>query len=419
MPPPANMSFLELMEGVGKGHRALASIPGAQRMPLIARQQQVGMKPAEVVEQYNKLGAFGKTESGEPVRAVLSARMDRDLDKIRRGGMPHDGLIRLYPESKVPKKLEDASVPEMTRSPQVSWSPGATTRSTQPMTQAYEQRMRDTQYGRGWSSFGPPPEMLEMYAMNVKPYARTPQWYSNLPSKGKELYSLAYDLMRAQGLGNTAPGLTDVNKARRLGNVASHALGHGDTGFIVPFSEPGHGFSHLGESPSLFGYTLGDITGEEKYLNYMLSKWKDKDKRKHGEELYQQAQALLTPDFLKASDDAILGTLLTREAQLAGVYGPPTGTPGSFSRLRQVMPYDTGALRAIAEPQVTANPGELAGAFGPATLGRQSTTEMLIRSIMSGMDPEDVIEETLKVAPPGSFRNRYAKGGLASAALLD
>jgi hypothetical protein len=59
------------MQGVGRGHRAIAATPDAQRIPLAMRQAQKNMLPAEVVEQYNKAGIFGKTTTGEPIRATM------------------------------------------------------------------------------------------------------------------------------------------------------------------------------------------------------------------------------------------------------------------------------------------------------------------------------------------------------------
>jgi hypothetical protein len=83
-----------------------------------------------------------------------------------------------------------------------------------------------------------------------------------------------------------------------------------------------------------------------------------------------------------------------------------------------VRPYEDAQLKQIAEPQVLAHPQDLAGAFGPTTLGRQATTEALIRGMLKGYDPEEIVERLIKEAPPGSYKNRYKKGGLAHAAVI-
>jgi L-alanine-DL-glutamate epimerase-like enolase superfamily enzyme len=56
--------------------------------------------------------------------------------------------------------------------------------------------------------------------------------------------------------------------------------------------------------------------------------------------------------------------------------------------------------------------------MGPATLGRQATTEALIRGMLKGYDPDEIVERLLQDAPPGGYKNRYKKGGLAHAAVI-
>jgi hypothetical protein len=57
--------------------------------------------------------------------------------------------------------------------------------------------------------------------------------------------------------------------------------------------------------------------------------------------------------------------------------------------------------------------------MGPTTLGRQATTEALIRGMLKGYNPDEIVERLMQEAPPGGFKNRYAKGGLAHAAIDD
>ena len=264
----------------------------------------------------------------------------------------------------------------------------------------------------------PDPVMTELYAMDVKPDGygmRDPSaaWWKSLPAKGKELYALAYDMMRAQGHGNAASHLTDVNQARRLGNVASHSLGHGDLRFISPVEEMGH---MPGMSGQLFASPVQAAHAEDYYLKKLFGGPGMVANRKT-DEFMNAASDLRTPDFLSMTPEQTIGTLLTREAQLAGAYGPGTGTASPL-RFSQVRPHENALLKNLAEPHVTTNPGRIEGAMGPATLGRQATTEALIRGMLKGYDPDEIVQRLLEDAPPGGFKNRYKKGGLAHAAVI-
>ena len=421
MPPIKNLSFADLMQGVGKGHRAIAATPGAQRIPLGMRQAQSGMLPAEVLEQYNKAGIFGKTASGEPIRGTMSSVNE---GAVQRGYMPSTGKVRLDPESKAPKTIDEAHARGI--HPNITWTNALMDKVKTPMGYSLEDFMnkaaaRDPNFNQARLQFGsdmPNPTMTDLYAMDVKPGTyglRDPDsaWWKNLPAKGKEMYALAYDMMRAQGHGNFASHLTDVNQTRRLGNVASHSLGHGNLGFIAPVEEVAYS---PGMSGQLFSMPVQASHSEDYYLKKLFG-GPGLNANKKTDELMDAALDLRTPDFLKMSPDQTIGTLLTREAQMSGAYGPGTGTASPL-RVSQVRPYEDVQLKQIAEPQVLAHPQDLAGAFGPTTLGRQATTEALIRGMLKGYDPEEIVERLIKEAPPGSYKNRYKKGGLAHAAVI-
>jgi len=401
------------MEGVGRGHRAIALTPDAQRIPLAMRQAQKNMLPAEVVEQYNKAGIFGKTTTGEPIRATMSSTNE---DAVKQGFMPRTGKLRLDPESKAPKDIDQAHAPGSY--PNITWNYGRARAGKEDLGYGLEKlmeqaAMRDPRR----TSLTPDPVMTELYAMDVKPDGygmRDPSaaWWKNLPAKGKEMYALAYDMMRAQGHGNVASHLTDVNQARRLGNVASHSLGHGNLGFISPVEEMGH---MPGMSGQLFASPVQAAHAEDYYLKKLLGGPGMVANRKT-DEFMDAAADLRTPDFLAMTPDQTVGTLLTREAQLAGAYGPGTGSASPL-RFSQVRPHENALLKNLAEPQVIANPGRIEGAMGPATLGRQATTEAMIRGMLKGYDPDEIVQRLLQDAPPGGYKNRYKKGGLAHAAV--
>lgn len=418
--PSKALSLLDLMRGVGAGHRALAALPGNQRIPLEMRAAQKGMLPGAVVDQYNDAGVFGKTLSGEPIRATMTSS---NQDAVKRGYMPHSGRIRLDPESKVPKDLDEAHASGVY--PALSWYPSQVRPQKELLgselfTRAQNAAQADPRYQAAMrqplSTSMPSPIMTDINAMDVKPegYRMDPDlmWWKNLPAKGKEMYALAYDMHRAQGHGNAAGTLTDVNKARRLGNVASHSLGHGDTGFISPVMEMGY---DPGASTQLFNYSVNSPQAEGRYLETLFS-GKGMKPNEQTRSLMDEALKLQTPDIGRMSPDETLGMLLLREAQLAGAYGP---AGHSQLRFNQVRPYDNAGLKALAEPHVLSNQHTIEGAMGPATLGRQGTTEAIVRGIIQGVEPEDVLKMLLDQAPSGGFKNRYKEGGLAHAAVID
>jgi hypothetical protein len=380
------------------------------------RQAQKNMIPSEVVEQYNNAGLFGKTKSGEPIRATMAAPYGRPRDAVERGYMPSTGRIRLDPESKAPKSADAAGAPGVY--PYISWDEGLARPGKELLGSELARRMKMYEMSNPLATASMPrAEMLEFNAMDVKPGANVSPanaWWLDLPAKGKELYSLGYDASRAAGHGNVASMLTDVNNVRRLGNVASHSLGHGDTGFISPLQELGYDTFNPGRSSQLFHESMGPGSGEKQYLLKLLSDPGFKRTRET-DRLLDEAMGLHTEAFNKMSPDEILGMLLLREAQLAGTYGPSTGT-GSALRISQVKPHEAELLKNVALPEVLANPGKLFGAFGPATLGRQGTTEAMVRGMMQGHEPKEISEALLRAGDPEDYRNRYAKGGLAHAA---
>lgn len=420
MPPP--LSFLDLMGGVGRGHRVLAALPGAQRVSPAMRQAQKNMIPGEIVEQANNAQMFGRTKSGEPIRATMAAPYGSNRDAVERGQMPSSGRIRLDPESKAPKDADAAGASGVY--PYISWYEGLARPGKELLGSELARRMKLHEMTNPMATASMPrAEMLEFNAMDVKPDASVSPadaWWLDLPAKGKELYSLGYDALRAAGHGNVASMLTGVNDVRRLGNVASHSLGHGDTGFISPLQEHGYDYANPGRSSQLFSEPK--VAHPDKERAYLMSLFGKDNYGGRSKDLVDPAYGLRTPDFIGMTPDEILGTILTREGQLSAVYGP--AIPGhaildfaSPFRYKQARPHDDVLLKSIAEPGVLANPGRLSGAFGPATLGRQATTELLIRGmLLKGYEPEGIAKLIVEDAAPGSFRNRYAKGGLAHAA---
>lgn len=406
-PPGAPRSFADLMGPVGQVHRELGKLPGAQRVDPAFRAQQANMLPGEILEEYNRQRLFGTTASGEPIRGTLGSQILRSQEDIRKGRLPEQGHLRLDPESKA-KQLED---PDYAGAPGIfprmafyadDVSPGHTFHAD------VQRRMREAAQNRPGVR---DPKMLDINSMSVTPYT-SGNWWDDVPSKGKEMYGALYDMIRASGHGNMAATLTPVNQARRLGNVASHSMGHGDLRFIGPVNEyPGHMPGSSSYSPQLFSQYVRDPRLESEWLETMFGK-----PRRGRPDLHKEALALTPKDLLNFDDDEILGLLLTREAQLSGVYGPAskTSSPVLFGRTG-LRADDTSALRNATREGVLANKGDIRGAFGPHSVGRQLTTEETIQRVMRGESPDEIAADIIQRAPVDAYRGRYKKGGLVAA----
>lgn len=394
-------SFSDYIQGVAKVHKDIATIPGAQRIDPKLREAQAAMNPQQVLQQYNENQVFGTTAKGEPLRGVIQDRSAKASNhqsnyKTHTGlDLPDKGRFMLFPESKLPADLDAGTylVPQMDFYKKLPYADDAehAARLAQLLTAQTNPRAFD-------------PRMFNIYAMAVKPPLQTGHWTEGLPSKGKEMYGALYDMMRAGGHGNFADTLTPINSVRRLGNVGSHAIGHGNFGYISPIDES------IGFTTGLPGFKLRGDPYESDYLESLfLTGLHPKNM-----DVVNDINRISPKDLMRLSDDEKLGLLYLREAQLSGAYGPAT-QGGQLTRLSEVSPTDISTLRGIAEPHVLASPNRLPGAFGPATLGRQVTTEAIIRRMMKGESPEEISNQLLRNAPEGGFKGRYAKGGLASA----
>ena len=398
-------TYEDLMTTVGQVHKEIAQLPNAQRFDPKARAQQKLMIPGEVLEQYNNMNMFGTTPQGVPIRGVLGARganKDAGMRSIKAGHLPSEGHLMLFPENALPANLEEASLPRT--APHLFFSPSYTgDPSTMKMTGEIGRRMADN--ARRVPGVRDP-QMYDINAMEVKPQSFATNWWTDLPSKGKELYGALYDLIRAGGQGNTANTLTDINIARRLGNVGSHAIGHGDFGFITPVNEKMYSGDTEGWSNQLFTKPVRrrNLSDEFAYLHSVL-----------GDKHAQSAQALSPGQLIDFNPDAQLGTLMTREGQLSGVYGPRDMRTPTGERLGLIEPHDQGTLRNLAAPWIQRGSGGVESAIGPATMGRQITTEAAIAGAREGKTAQEIAAELIGNADPSGFMNRYARGGLVAA----
>jgi hypothetical protein len=384
-------------------HKEIAKLPGVQRIDPLFRAQQSKMLPKEILDKYSDLGYFGTTTKGEPIRGTLATRGD-DIarEEVRKGRLPKRGFIRLDPESKVPRDPDTAAA--LGSYPSMSWYDEDVSRG-KDMYSYLAARMQQAASKRPGVR---DPRMLEINAMDVRPSSSG--WWQDVPSKGKDMYAALYDMIRASGHGNMAETLTDVNKVRRLGNVASHGIGHGDLGFIGPINEYKSWGSGESFSPQLFNQYVDSPGAEQLWLSEMFAH------PYKGPDLGKQALDLTPRDVALMTDDEKLGLLFTREAQLSGVHGPYAmrDNPVRY-RWSPLKSDDTSGLRNAASAAIQANPGSLSGAFGPHTLGRELTTEETITRLLRGESPEEISTDMIQRAPIDAYRGRYRTGGLVAA----
>ena len=405
--PKSSMSLADLMGSVTAVHKKLAALPGTARIDADFRRSTANMNARDVVEAYNNRGVFGKTASGEPIRATMSTNTPRYRPIVEKGRMPLDGFIRLDPESKAPTSMDAGARTD--RAPEISWLADMVS-SRRPLTKSFQDRIKAgfNDPSRPYD----PPTMLEFFSMDVVPRRQSfthKEWYHDVPGKGKEMYALAYDLDRAAGHGNSIEQLTPVNKPRRLGNVLSSGMAHGNLGGIVPFDEAAYS-SGVSAIPQL--QTVGNAGKESDWARMLL----DPDSRQAFSELGTKNRP--GADLASWSDDQLMGLMFTREAQLAAAAGPQSGSRLAPLRILDpdVSVDDPASLARIALPDVQKYPGTLRGAFGPSTIGRQMTTEeTLARLIREGVTPDEIVEDMIKRAPEGGYKGRYRKGGLVAA----
>ena len=392
-------SMKDYLEGIAQVHKDIAAVPGAQRIDPKLREAQAAMNPKQVLEQYNENQLFGKTPSGEPLRGVIQDKSSRDYVLHTGSDLPDKGKFLLFPESKVPRDLSAG----LYIGPQMDFYKKYAAKDDAEHAHYLQKLMSGQNNPRAID-----PRMYSIYAMNVNPsVSGSGHWSEGLRSRGKEMYGALYDMMRAGGHGNFADVLTPVNTVRRLGNVGSHAIGHGNLGFISPIDES------LGYTTQLPGFKFrGGPDIESEYLDSLFLT----SLRPNNAKVVADISKVGPRQLAALSDDQRLGLLYLREAQLTGGHGPSTAG-GQLTRLYELEPHDIKGLTKLAEPYVTGHPGDLPGAFGPSTIGRQVTTENVVRAMMMGHTPEEITYDLLKRDPEGGlgFKGRYAKGGLASA----
>lgn len=394
------LSKEDLLQKLGQVHRGLSSTEGAKKIPAEMAEAQKKMGPLEIVEDYNKRQMFGKTAKGEPIRAAVVP--NPKFPKTEPGRLPEDMGVALYPESHIGSTGMPRDEGNYLGGMGMSRIMGLDNPDIRmfPMIEGmYENMMRSP---KGTRRPGEAPSLYEIESTEA------------LPRTGGTQYQMMYDMLRAQDDINRATTLSDVNKLRRLGNVMSYGLRHGDYANIAPVSEltKGRGksvSSQLFDRPATGGEGTYFDKAEKKYLNDLLPP-----------HLRVPIESTVPADIAKMSADEITGLLALREAQMAGTYGPLAHGTRERREVGESIGRisDVDFLRSIAEPALWKYKREplafdIEGGIGPNVLGRQLTTENAISRILRGEDPESILADLEQAARVRgqNFKGRYKDGG--------
>lgn len=386
-----SMSFHDLMEGVGRGHKALAAVPGAQRIPGAARQIRPNEMPLEVLQRMADQGLF-KTQQGEVIKPQVRAKA-HPLQKteeaqraMNRGEMPLAGTIEFKtPGNTFLGEIDFRSKPAS----QFADNPG--------QTAMFEQM---------GATMGRP---VRAYGLDT----------SIMPKgMGREGYAAILDMIRAGGDINVIDTLTGVNQMRRPGNIMSYGLAHGDYRGVPLFP----GFTNIDPLP-FAGTGVGGpprFNAEEEAIRRLVLERGGRD----------TAQALDARTAERYSDDAKTGLLALKEMAMAKAHGSmdPADLGGEFGKhfvFREANPMDPDQLRYYADKMRKSGTGaSINDSFGPhrgfgtGLIGRVGTTEALLGGLQTGATTEEIIEQLLRYkGAEEALQGRYAKGGLASAAI--
>lgn len=381
MPPapkkvPSSLSFHDLMEGVGRGHKVLQMSPGAARIPNAERVLRPNELPLEVLERYYNKGYLVNPKGERLKPQVVSTSLNPSAAKkaMDKGQLPDDGKIMFED----PRGMVEPSE-----------SIGFHARDPSDFS---DNPMQELMYRNQKSGF---------FGGKPSPYSLTT---TGMPAGlGKSAYAMIYDALRAGKHLNAVDILTSANQLRRPGNVMSSGLAHGDYEHLPLFQDD----SNINPFYSTLSGQRGDW--EEKALKSLLGPGNR----------YDTATALGTRDTLRYSPEAQTGLLALREAQLARSHGIVGVYDDSI--FDHANPMDLDALKQYAEAarQGGAQPGNYFGssrAFGPGLLGRAGSTEAFMSGIERGLTPEDIARKLLE--QPGAeeaLRGRYRKGGLVAA----
>jgi hypothetical protein len=384
--PGKALTFLDLMGQVGAGTRAIANLPGAKRIPESFAKAQRGMTPAEVIEQYNKAQMFGKDPTTGEVRQLQQTpKLPDPFNSLSVSDRARMVQGKLPLERGVKQRVYNPSSPYTTLS-EFSLYPdrdivfGGST--PEELYHLMYNRAEDAQARR------PVPDEVGVYDIGALDAGE---------GMGAMQYAALYDQLRAAGAFSGPTALTDINELRRLGNVMSYGLRHGDYENIAPV------ISRMNRSPQLFS--------RAENADWMARPMMEVLQQGRGDPLFEQAVALRPQHMTQMTPDQITGTLGFKESQLTRIAGPVREPvmlePGDLFELRHL------AIPALTDP----NAYGIQRGIGPNTLGRAATVEQLIEKILAGRTGEEAAEEILNQSKrrgmnlEEGYKGRYKDGG--------
>jgi|GEM_PF-2413786 len=385
--PSKALTFLDLMNQVGAGTRMIANIPGAKRIPESFARAQKGLSPDEIIEQYNMKEMFGRDQKTGVVRLLTqspgyssSSLPANDRARMARGKLPL--------ESKITQQVVDPSNPRNILS-QFELKP-----DRDLATGSYADELYRRMYDRAENAQRAKivPDDVGVYDIGALNAGRL-----GGEGFGAMQYAALYDQLRAAGAFSGPTGLTDINELRRLGNVMSYGLRHGDYENIAPV------VSAWGRSPQLFH--------RAEQTDWLARPLMDILQQGKGDPIFDAAVALKPVDLANMTPDQITGVLGLKEAQLNRIAGP-------VREPIMLEAADPGLLRHLAVPALTdPNAYGIQKGIGPNTLGRAATVEQLIEKILAGRTGEEAAEEILNQSKrrgmnlEEGFKGRYKDGG--------
>lgn len=391
----ASMSFHDLMEAVGKGHRMLADQPGARTIPKEMREIRPGEQAMDVLKRYEREGLLVDRQ-GRPLKAKVGAAptpaqtRDQAMADMERGRLPRKGSVGFYDDSGMYVGAIDFRG-----------------KGLDVIDDAGQVGM----YNRLRRAQAPGEAPTRMYALDT----------TEMPTGlGKAGYSAMWDALRADKAMNTIDNLTGINQMRRPGNLMSYGTAHGDYDYTPLFSTSSIDPKPFGPS-GYGGAQRYDVEGN--ILNRHVME-------RAGRETMN---ALDGPDIWRYSPDAQTGLLALKELQMAKSHGSMNpdvlGAPyGEQWVYKAAHPMDVDALKWYAQKAREEGTGGRLGAnrsrydpaegFGPHIMGRVGTTEALLGGVQHGASPEEVVQELLRYrGATDALKGRYKKGGLVRAAI--
>lgn len=396
MPNPGKaLSFFDIIERTGAGIRHIATRPEHQKFDTFFGQAQKNLSPEEVRRLYEAHKNFA-TPQGERLKHRTDlgnvAQMDSgEARRITQGKLPRSSA---WNQSLVtPNQVEVSSFHVDPKPPGYF---------DEPLYAAQMTRADRMAQNRPWAY-----ETPTGYGIEALDYTANQSGNPRVGGMGALQYASLLDQIRAGGGYTASTSLTDVNVLRKLANMMSYGLRHGDYEHAAPVIS---GDVLPDESSQLFGRgSTGGAAAKQALAQILRSS--------EGEPVFDAARDTIPSDLIPMTTDEITGLLGLREAALVRAAGP-VPEPGMLE------PGDIGLLKSLTLPALrSSGKYDMRSGIGPHTLGRAATVEQIIEKVLRGASggeaAQDIMDQSRRRLVDGleGYKGRYAKGGLARAAI--